>query len=258
MKTSIKAALFCLFFSVLLKADNRIVFYLKDAPMQAVSLVRMDLEKERGLAKIDKISKKTPSQISRKFVKGEMKKHLMPKLGGFVALYGGYIDYSNIDGLISFPLRHVEPKLYLAITPKIKLVKVKGETVSHLEFEDSKRTPMKIYLFEKKEDENKVFFWKVSEQEIPQDRRINDLSVILLTKPKNIYVATGDFISNDSKHIILPQNIYVTGVIGNNKILLDLLNIKRYFEQIEVEEEKVNDLIYKKMIINRWFVLFFQ
>ncbi len=250
MKISIKTLFIFLFFCVLLKADNRIVFYLKDAPMQAVRLVQMDIEKEKGIAKINKINKKTPGQISRKLLKNEMKKYLMPKLSGFIALYGGYIDYSNINGLISFPLRHTEPKLYLVITPKIKLVKVKGETISHLEFEDAKTAPAKIYFFEKKEDKNKQFFWAVSEQKIPQDRRINVLSVVLLTKPKNIYVTTGDFISNDSKHIVLPQNIYAVGIVGNNKVLLDSLNIKRYFEQIEVEEQKVSDVLYKEMIVN--------
>lgn len=250
MKLKISICTIVLTFNIFLNADNRIVFYLQDPPPQAIELAEMDVTKEKGLKKLSKIDQKTPGQISRKLVKYQMKQHLTPKLGGFMSFYSGYLDYSNDNGLIAFPLRHTEPKLYLVITPHFKLVKSKGETISHLEFGDKKTAPSQIYLFEKKVDKNKQFFWKVSEQEMPEDNIINPISVILLTKPKNIYIAKGDFISNDSKHIVLPENIYVVGTIGNNKALLNSVDIKRFFEPIELEEQNVNSLISKKMIIN--------
>jgi hypothetical protein len=235
--------------SFCLNADNRIVFYLKKAPEQAFRLAKLDLEREKGLKKLENLSNKTPVQISNKLVKNEMKKHLGPNVDGFIALYAGYIDYSDSNGLISFPLRHVSPKLYLVVTREVNLIKVKGNTISNLAL-GSEKIPAKIYLFEKKEDKNKQFFWQVTEQKVPEDRQINKLSVVLLTNPKNIYVALGDFWSNDSKHIVLPSNIYVVGLGGNNKILLNSLDIKRYFEPIEFEDQKVSDVLSKKMIIN--------
>ncbi len=250
MKILIKVSLFVLFVSIPLKADNRIVFSLQDPPPQVVKSLKNDINKGKISDKFSKMSKKTPGQMSRKLIKYEMKNYLTPKLGGFMAFYAGYVDYSSDNGLIAFPLRHTDPKLYLVITPKIKLIKTRGQTISRLEFENQKRIPTQIYLFEKKVDENKQFFWKVSEQDIPKDNIINSMSVVLLTKPKNIYIAKGDFISNDSKHIVLPENIYAVGVIGNNKVLLNSISIKRYFEPIRYKEEAVSDLISKKTMIN--------
>jgi hypothetical protein len=250
MKKILKIFLGLIFVSFYLSADNRIAFYLKKAPQDALNLAQMDLEKEKGIKKLENIDQKTPSQISNKMVKNEMKKYLQPDVSGFISLYGGYVDYSNKDGLISFPLRHTSPKLYLVVTQDIKLVNVRGNTISHLEFKSEKESPAKIYLFEKKEDKNKQYFWQVSEQGIPEDKLINKLSVVLLTNPKNIYVALGDFMSNDSKHIILPNNVYVVGIGGNNKLLLESLDIKRYFEPVEVEEQKVSDVLSKRLIIN--------
>lgn len=249
MKKLLKIFFVFLAVGIYLNADNRIVFYLKKAPNEAFKLAKLELEKEKGIKKLENLANKTPAQISNKIVKNEMKKHMVPQVDGFIGLYAGYIDYSDSNGLISFPLRHVSPKLYLVITQEIKLVKVKGNTISNLAL-GSEKIPARIYLFEKKEDKNKQFFWQVTEQKLPVDRQLSNLSVVLLTNPKNIYVALGDFLSNDSKHIILPSNIYVVGLGGNNKILLDSLDIKRYFEPIEFEEQKVSDILSKKMIVN--------
>jgi hypothetical protein len=244
LKTFLGLIVVCIY----LNADNRIVFYLNKAPQAAFDLAKRDLERENDIKKIEKMNKKLPSELSHKVVRGEIEKYLMPGISGFMALYSGYVDYSNKDGLISFPLRHTSPRLYLVVTPDIKLVKVKGNTISYLELK--KGIPAKIYLFEKREDKNKQYFWHASEQKIPANRHINNLSVVLLTKPKNVYVALGDFLSNNSKHIVLPNDIYVVGVGGNNKILLESLNIKRYFEPVEFEEQKVSNVLSKKMIIN--------
>lgn len=249
MKRFLKIFFGFLVIHICLNADNRIVFYLKRAPAQAFKFAELDLEKEKGIKKLENLANKTPAQITNKMVKNEMKKHLGPQVDGFIGLYAGYIDYSDYNGLISFPLRHVSPKLYLVVTQEIKLVKVKGNTISNLAL-GSENIPVKIYLFEKKEDKNKQFFWQVTEQKLPEDRQISNLSVVLLTNPKNIYVALGDYLSNDSKHIVLPNNIYVVGLGGNNKILLDSLDVKRYFEPIEFEDQKVSDVLSKKMIIN--------
>lgn len=244
--------IFYLFISTIaiisLKADNRIIIYLKNPPAQAIMQAQKELEKQ-GTKKLNNLTQKTPGQISKKLIKNEFKKYLIPKLSGFLAFYAGYSDYSNHDGLIQFPLRHVTPKLYLVVTKKIKPAHVKGETISHLEFEIGKNNDKKIYLFEKQQDKNKQYFWKVSEKDIPKDKRISPISIVLMTNPKNIYIQVGDFMADDSKHLILP-NIYVVGNIDNTEILLKTIDMLLYFEPIDVKDKKISDIISHRIITN--------
>jgi len=268
-----------------LKADNRIIMYINQAPDKAVELAIKKAQKENIIQKINnKLDKKTPAQMSKKALKTELKKDFTPKQSGFLALYAGYSDYSNSDGLISFPLRHNEPKVYLVITKKVKLTQVKGETIAHLEFDNAKNIEKAIYLFEKKKDENTLkqapadakamadtqneqeananatpdasevesdkFYWSVTEVKNFKSNIINPISVVILTKPENIYIVTGDFMTDDSKNLILPQKIYSVGNVDNYKIILKELDVKRYFEPVDEQEEKSGDTVIKKMLNN--------
>ncbi len=233
-----------------LKPDNRIIIYLKHASNRALTLVEQDAIKEKLINKIDNLNSKTPSQINNKLLKRELKKYLKPSLDGFISLYSGYMDYSNPDGLISFPLRHTESKIYVAITPQINLVRLKDNTISHAEYvTGNENIKTEIYKFEKKQNNKGMYFWRAEKQTIPNNKKINPLTLVLLSKPKNIYVATGDFLSNDSKQIVLSNNIYVLGNTDKNSILLNTLDIKRYFEPIEFNERKVGN-IEQEMISN--------
>jgi hypothetical protein len=170
---------------------------------------------------------------------------LFPKLNGIPSLYGGYVDYSDHDGTIEFPLLHREPKIYLVITDDIELVTVLGNTVSHKNFVKSAST--RIYLFERKKN-NTTFYWRVTEEKIPPHNRISPLSIVLLTKPRNIVVPTGDFISVQSPNLVFPD-VYLVGNTNNVHSLNNFLDIRRYFEQIEVEQ-KVTKKRKKRLIKN--------
>ncbi|MFA5075443.1 MAG: hypothetical protein WC436_05075 [Candidatus Babeliales bacterium] len=229
-------------------ADNRIIIRLNPVPEQIIDSVHEKILKDLQEQKLASMKHKTPSQISQKPLKNLLK-NFLPDLSGFIAIYKGYMDYSTKKGFISFPLRQASPKLYLAITPRVELIKIKGNTISHQKY--MQNTPTKIYLFEKKQDKNKQFFWQVNEQKLPKNNIVNSLTVVLLTKPKNLYVVQGDFMSNKSGHLILPNNIYILDNLNNNKILLNSLNAKRYFETIKYNEKKILEKnIYQKMISN--------
>ena len=233
-----------------LKPDNRIIIYLKHAPERALTLVEQEAINEKLINKVDNLNSKTPSQVNNKLLKRELKKIFKPRLDGFIALYSGYMDYSNTDGLISFPLRHTEPKIYIAITPQINLVRLKENTISHAEYiTNNENIKTEIYKFEKKQDNKGMYFWHAKKQTIPDDKKINPLTLVILSKPKNIYTSTGDFLSNDSKQIVLNNNVYVLGNTDKDAILLNTLDIKKYFEPIEFEKRKVGD-IEQKMISN--------
>jgi len=231
-----------------LAPDTRMVIYLKHAPENALNAAEQDARKENLLKKLELMDKNIPSQNATKNMRNYWRNMVKPKLSGFIAIYSGYWDYSDIDGLISFPLRHVPPKVYLAITTKFNLLKVKGNTFSHKEFLDEP-TPTKLYLFEKKEDAKKMQYWQVSEQKIPTDKKINPLTVTILSHPDNIVIPIGDFMSNDNVQIVLPD-IYVISNKDNEKIIMESLDITRFFEHINMNNKKTGDFTIQKMISN--------
>lgn len=197
-------------------------------------------------AKLERLHTKGPSQIGRKMLKNGFER-LLPTTSGLIALYGGYVDYSDPDGNITFPLLHKKKKLFLVITPEITLTPIHGHTFSHKNIVEGKE--VKRYLFRRKVDAHRIPFWKVSEKKPPKDGVISPLSLVLLTKPKNIVVPTGDFMATDQINMILPH-IYVVGNLANEKALLDFMDIRRYFEQITRESKEVTEQVKQRLIMN--------
>lgn len=234
-----------------LGADNRIILYLKPAPNYIINQALTEAKKEV----IPKNTHQTvPSKTVKKQINGSMK-WITPKLSGFVAIYAGFMDISNRDGLISFPLRHVTPKINVAITEQINLIKVKENTISHREFLPIDKAKTKLYSFEKKEDVDpkdptqKTQYWSVKEIPLPTDNKINPLTLVILTKPSNIYVPIGDFMAVESNHLVLPE-IFAIGNQKQSDILFQTLDISRYFEPITKEDEKLDDKKDRSLIKN--------
>jgi len=242
-------ALVGLLSSCLLQADNRIVVHLTHAPENLIDEVKEEIRKEK-VEKMKHIDSKKPSQICKQMLKGALFKTLKPNLSGFVSIYGGYLDISDPDGLISFPLRHVSKKVYIAITPEIKLVKVKGNTFSHRKFHVAPKNPTKLYLFEKKEDEQKQWYWDVQEIDLPKDNTINPITIVIFSKPKNIYVIPGHYLAMQNPQLVLPNALHVVGASNKQKTLLKMIDIKRFFERIDSKKKKVNEKTVQKLITN--------
>ncbi|KKQ11792.1 MAG: hypothetical protein WCS92_00680 [Candidatus Babeliales bacterium] len=245
------------FFAVLimcfikLNADNRIILYLKTAP---TNIINQALAEAKNEAIPEKNKQTLPSKTVKKQINGA-RTWLVPKLSGFVAIYAGFIDISDRDGLISFPLRHVTPKLNIAITEQINLLKVKENTIAHREFLPRDKAQTKLYNFERKEDVDpqdptkKTQYWSVQEIPLPADNKINPLTLVIFAKPSNIYVPVGDFMSVESSHLVLPE-IYVIGNKNQSDILFQTLDITRYFEPITKEQEKIDDKKDRSLIKN--------
>ncbi len=216
-----------------LLADARLIARLHPAPLKAVKLATKDFKKE---------AKKAAPEVTN-------------TVGGFLTLYGGYYDYSNKDGAINYPLRHEDKKIYVAITPKIEVSKLYKETVSHIKADKTPDTNIptgekaKIYLLEKQKGEDAVWFWKVSEQQIPQNRRLSKISLIIISDPNNIFVPIGNFVSQESEHLILPQ-IHVLGRKNLDKHILENLDATKYFEPIAKTAEKLQKKVQRDLITN--------
>lgn len=226
-------------------ANSRLIFYINPAPLQSI----IDVNKELDINKINKINKKSPYNFIRKGLKNRLLRKRIQDIGGILALYNGYMNFSDKHGQISFPLMHEQKKVYLVVTTDIKLIKVKGNTVSHEEFMPNNKNQTDVYSFEKKKDLSGQFYWRVAKIKRPENNIISSLSVILITKPKNIYVAEGDFRTNDNKQIILPRNIYAINN-NNNNIILNFINKNRFFEPIDIKSKKITDILYQNIITN--------
>lgn len=240
-----------LFFLVnicLLNADSglKLLFYIDPIPLQAIN----SITNKENLEKFNYLEPNTPGQISVDLVKKELRKNRLKKISGFLAIYNGYSDFSNTDGQVFFPLEQEEQKIYLVITPNIKLKNIMGQTFSHYELLPSKRDYTKIYLFEKQIDVNKQYFWKVTQEELPASNILDKKTVIILTKAKNLYVRTGDFMTNNNKQMVLPRNIFAINDDGKNDVAINFVPIKKYFEATEIEEKKLSPLAFERMLIN--------
>ncbi|MFH1832311.1 MAG: hypothetical protein ABH827_05945 [bacterium] len=243
------AAIFC----ITIQADNRILIHLTHVQEKIRTQIEQEyyLEnaKNHGIDKISMLTQQTPAQISAKLTKKELRKLLSPSLGGFPALYSGYLDISDPDGLITFPLRHNSPKLFIAITPEIKLVKAKENTFSYAEYIANATNPIELYAFEKKVDDKNRPYWDVQKALVPLNNKIDNLTIVILANPKNIFITEGHFITAENVQLVLPE-ISIVGNTDKEKIMLQILDIKQYFESITVEEKKVSDTSVQKTVTN--------
>lgn len=231
-----------------LNADTRIILALHHAPADIIDQAVKQADEQNILRPFAKFEERPPSKLSRKMVKGEYAAYFKPALGGFMALYAGYITCSDQNGIISFPLRHSAPKIYLAITNVIKLIKVRDNTVSHREY-SPQEAPVQLYLFEKKQELDGQVYWSIKEEKVPENNKINPLTLVILTKPKNIVVAPGDYLTNGGIQLILPE-VYVVGNGGVVQTILKSLDYKNFFEGIKVEEKKVSDTVIQRISTN--------
>ena len=229
---------------------NIITTFLDHPPQEVLQSIKQDFLKNKFARKLDKLGTQDPMKQAHKNLKNQIKLNL-PKLSGFVTLYKGYVNYSNRKGLIALPLKHSEPKVTLVITPSIKLKKVFGHTISHVEFFLPDHTvKTKTYVFERKKDKKKVPFWNIKEEKTPPNKKLHPDSMVLLTKPKNIVVPTGDFMTTEDPNLILPS-LFVVGNFAKAQVQFDFLDIKRYFEQVSFEKkEEKEKLVTQSIIVN--------
>jgi len=223
------------------RSDNRIVVYLKHAPRELIKSIESSPEAAT-------LFKQTPGQQATALLQAQVPGLLKPGLGGVAAVYGGYFNISSKDGLISFPLRHTPQKLYVAITPLIHLVRVKGNTFSHRSYA-AEPTPVALYALEMKKDEKQRTYWEVKKEALPKDRIINPLTLVLMTPPANVIIPEGEFLATENPQLILPDIMLISRE-GNDECLLKAMDLRQYFESITVETKKASETSTQHMIKN--------
>lgn len=243
-------ALMLLFTVISCNADNRLVLHLRHAAEKLQNQVLHEYKKQHGLPEVEKLATSTPLHVNEVLTRGALRTILKPALSGFLSLYGGYSDISNPDGFISFPLRHTSQKVYVAVTPEVFPVQVKGNTISHLEYRETEENPVVIYKFEKKIDEEKNPYWEIRKVTLPQDKKVNPITLVILSDPKNLIIPETDILASKNPQLVLPD-IFVVGSEDKEEVILKSLRIKHYFEPIEIERKVTGETTATTLIKNR-------
>lgn len=166
----------------------------------------------------------------------KIKQLLDPSItNGIFASYYGFLTLSAPDGQISFPSWVIwddkkPPLIHMTITNRVTPIIMSGNTIDHWEVEE--KTPAAMYTFERtKEPNTDVYYWNVTEQQIPKDLIIPRDSIIIFAKPDTIHVPTGIVLAENSPNLHLPD-IYVKPEINKVSNALYVLYLKHFFGQI--------------------------
>jgi hypothetical protein len=252
-------------------ADSRmLVLSIQLPPSDVVMAVQKDLDQQKSDQKIQKIGSLSPDKFAKKMMKGLMPTDLIPKTtSGIMALYAGYVTYSDKMGMITFPLRHEGKRVEVVATPLMNMDRLYKETYSGVFISQktlvssgiSDSMPPQKFVFsqvdqsvpekttaaaEPKVDDKKtpteggvgLGAWKLERSTVPFDTQIPTETVILLVNPKNLFVPQGTFYSMVKPHIVLPD-VYLIGKKFNDEVLLNNQKNMRYFEEIVVENGTV-------------------
>lgn len=224
-----KLSLFCcitwLLQTSMLFGDPVITFFFQPYPLLS-DYTDSNKQKPSELAQHIAESLKKPGKIAKACVFGLRNEHV----AGIIATHDGFLDISNGYGQITFPRKHEKPHLKLIVTSKIIPVMMTGNTVHHWELE--KKVPTVAYRADQKQDqETKAYFWNIQPIELPDSNRIPLDTIVILAKPKNMYIPSGVTLTSDSPNLILPD-IYVKKGIKSAAHALYLLNLKHFFSPI--------------------------
>jgi hypothetical protein len=195
-------------------ADQRITLFLKPYPV--ISDNAFSHETAEKLRR--------PGKVPHHILHGILQKD--PTTGLF-ASYGGYLTTSDFNGQISFPLQHSQNRLQVLITDKITPIIIADNVIDHWETQPG--NPSELYTYEKKYNkESGLYFWNVEKESLPTDKDIPPETIIIFTKPKNIFIPTGVTPSNNRPNLVLPD-IYVKKGIKIYASTLYILNIRHFF-----------------------------
>ena len=168
-----------------------------------------------------------PGKIAKATVFGLRNEHI----AGIITTYAGFLDTSSLFGQVTFPRKHEKPSITFIIADKIMPVLMVGNTVHHWEIE--RNIPAAAYRAQRKQDQDsKAYYWDVQAIEIPDNNHIPINAILILAKPKNIYIPQGITLTADSPNLILP-NIYIKKGIKQAANALYFLNLKHFFRQLQ-------------------------
>jgi hypothetical protein len=245
--------------------DSRLlVFSIQLPPPGLVSDVEQDLKDRKGEDKIKQWGSVHPEKFAKKMIKSLVPSDVFPvSSSGVMAIYGGYVAYSDKTGMITFPLRHDGLTVNVIFTPNIDIERLYKETYSGIFINQKAMVEQGIidtmlpqqFSFvqqpidvkktdssggDKKNDVGGIVSgtWQVNKSSVGMDVRLPADALIILINPKNIFVPLGNFSGMFKPHIVLPDT-YLVGKKFNDTVLINNQKYMRFFEEIVVKNGTV-------------------
>lgn len=221
---------FLLLFMPKLYADPIVTFFFQDYPTQELA--------NYTLAKMKK-----PQAIAKKALQGIGAQN--PRAGIFSTYYG-FLGISNYVGQTSFPRKQSKNSLVVYITNKFTPIMMFQNTVSHWQLVPG--VPAEAYYFNLEENpETKLLVWNVSKAPVdPKGNIPAEGSLLILAKPKNLFVPLGASLASQDANLKLPD-MYAKKGIATNRNALYILNMNFLFrpveQQFKVDKKRFGSLV---------------
>lgn len=146
---------------------------------------------------------------------------------GIPVSYAGFLTASDSMGQVVFPLRTNAQSFTVIITPRLTPIIMFGNTIHHWEFEPG--SPTKLYTVSLEQDvATRQTFWKTEEAQLPKDNIVPVVSIIIIARPKDIFVPVGVSPALEGSSLVLPD-IFVKKGINTTFHALYMVNLSEFF-----------------------------
>lgn len=182
----------------------------------------------------DEKQQKNLSQITPQFLPKQLMRSTFyqPVNCGIYGLYNGYLSRSNELGLLSFPRKVQREQFILVVTNQLKPTFLLDNTINQWQIVDPTQTAM-FQVKKHKDPETKVRYWKVLKVNLPKNNYVPIHSIVIIAKPKNIYVPLGVTPTTKFPNLVLPS-IYAKRGLDRINNALFILNIKQFFAPVQI------------------------
>ncbi len=213
-----------LLFGSNIHAAARINLYLESYP----------LSPEKAQKMVDNLDR--PHKIEQYKLEGQFDHQ--PKVG-IMATYAGFLDVSNVNGLLTFPRKHTEAEILLVITTEMEPEFMFGTTIHHWRLKESE--PQAFFKIVRDYDkDSETFFWNTTEATAPENNILPADSLVIFARPKDVYIPTGITPTDNRENLTLPS-VYIkkgADVIDNALFVLRISSFLRPIEIIYKPEAK--------------------
>lgn len=150
---------------------------------------------------------------------------------GVYAMYNGYVNHSDHDGLISFIRRTLKPEFYLLVTPYIHPIYLMGNTLGSWFIE--KPAQARLFLMRLlQDDQTKLHYWKTQQVNLPSNNIMPLHTIVIPAKPNKIYVPLGVQMGRNEANLVLPP-VYAKKGLDRLDQTMFVLSIKHFLAPIE-------------------------
>ncbi len=215
---------YLLLFGSNIYAAARINLYLENYPFSA----------EKAQKMVDNLDQ--PHKIEQYKLEGQFDHQ--PKVG-IMATYAGFLDVSNVNGLLVFPRKHTGAEILLVITPEMEPEFMFGTTIHHWKLKASE--PQAFFKMVRDYDKGTdTYFWNTTEVGAPENNILPADSLVIFARPKDVYVPTGITPTDNRENLTLPSVLIKKGadVIDNALFVLRISSFLRPIELIYKPEAK--------------------